>query len=176
MVVLRYVSICLEVGCGSGVAITFLGQIIGSKALYLCTDINPMAAKASKETGKRNCVKVNPVITDLVSCLEDRLMGNVDVLLFNPPYVVTPSEEVGSHGIEASWAGGDRGRQVSDRLFPIIGNLLAPGGAFYLVIVKENNEDEIISMMKAQGLVGSAVLRRRAGPEHLSILKFNKPG
>lgn len=44
-----------------------------------------------------------------------------------------------SHGIEASWAGGKRGREVMDRVFPLVADLLSPGGLFYLVTIKENN-------------------------------------
>ena len=44
--------------------------------------------------------------------VERRLEGNVDLLLFNPPYVPTPSIEVGGTGIEAAWAGGEDGCEV----------------------------------------------------------------
>ncbi|MGH0144592.1 UNVERIFIED_CONTAM: hypothetical protein FKN15_036233 [Acipenser sinensis] len=132
-----------------------------------CTDINPLAAACTTETARCNEVSVQPVITDLVSALLPRLLEKVDILLFNPPYVVTPSEEVsallprllekvdillfnppyvvtpseevGSCGIEASWAGGRRGREVMDRLFPLVPQLLSNQGLFYLVTVQENN-------------------------------------
>ncbi|XP_051635734.1 methyltransferase N6AMT1 isoform X2 [Manacus candei] len=107
------VEICLEIGSGSGVVSTFLASsILGSSALYICTDINPMAAYCTQETARLNNVHLQPVITDLVKGLSPRLNGKVDLLLFNPPYVVTPSEEVKGHGIEVSWAGGKQGREM----------------------------------------------------------------
>ncbi len=50
--------------------------------------------------------------------MEDRLTKKIDVLIFNPPYVPTESNEIGGNGIEASWAGGIDGREVIDRLLP----------------------------------------------------------
>uniref|UniRef100_A0A8C8SSP5 Methyltransferase HEMK2 n=1 Tax=Pelusios castaneus TaxID=367368 RepID=A0A8C8SSP5_9SAUR len=109
-----------------------------------------------------------------VTGLLPRLNGKVDLLLFNPPYVVTPSEEVESHGIEAAWAGGKNGREVMDRLFPLVPDLLSKGGLFYLVTIKENNPDDILETMKKYGLRGIRVLSRQAGRETLTILKFSK--
>ncbi|XP_065718711.1 methyltransferase N6AMT1 isoform X3 [Patagioenas fasciata] len=139
-----------------------------------CTDINPMAAYCTLETALLNNVHLQPVITDLVEGLSPRLNGKVDLLVFNPPYVVTPSEEVESHGIEASWAGGKKGREVMDRVFPLVPDLLSAGGLFYLVTIKENNPDEILDTMKKCGLEGTRVLSRQAGQEILTILKFKK--
>ncbi len=58
------------------------------------------------------------VITDFTSGLD--LSGKVDILLFNPPYVPTESDEVCGNGIEASWAGGVDGREVIDRFIPLL--------------------------------------------------------
>jgi release factor glutamine methyltransferase len=101
----------------------------------------------------------------------DPLFGRVDVLVFNPPYVPTPSEEVASEGIEAAWAGGVDGREVIDRLLPLIGKLLSNRGLFYMVLVDENKPDEIASILSGQGLVASKVVKTKAKNEHLSIWK-----
>ncbi|NXF21749.1 HEMK2 methyltransferase, partial [Rhodinocichla rosea] len=174
------VEICLEIGSGSGVVSTFVASsILGPSALYICTDINPMAAYCTQETALINNVHLQPPPHNhelhlQVKGLSPRLNGKVDLLLFNPPYVVTPSEEVKSHGIEASWAGGKQGREVMDRAFPLVPDLLSPGGLFYLVTIKENNPDEILETMKKSGLKGTQVLSRQAGQEMLTILRFRK--
>lgn len=168
------VEICLEVGAGSGVVSAFLASMIGPQALYMCTDINPQAAACTLETAHCNRVHLQPIVTDLVQGLLPRLKGKVDLLVFNPPYVVTPPEEVGSHGIEAAWAGGRNGREVMDRFFPLASELLSPRGLFYLVTIKENNPEEIFKTLKTKGLQGTTALCRQAGQEILSVLRFSK--
>ncbi|XP_067298980.1 methyltransferase N6AMT1 [Pseudorasbora parva] len=170
----RRACVCLEVGSGSGVVSAFLASVLGSEVLYLCTDVNPAAAQCTLQTSQRNLIQLQPVVTDLVQCLLPRLDGKVDVLVFNPPYVVTPSEEVGGRGIQASWAGGRRGREVMDRFFPIIPQLLSDHGLFYLLTVSDNDPEEIVSLLGKSGLNGLECLTRQAGREKLSVLRFSK--
>ncbi len=165
-------TICLEVGCGSGVISTFISRLFKGDIFCTSTDINSCAAEITKRTADQNKVDVNPIVTDLVSGLLPRLQNKVDLLIFNPPYVVTVSEEVGSHSIEASWAGGTDGREVTDRLLPLIPSLLSDNSVFYLVAIKENKPHEIGMMLAKSGLKMTTVLERRSGPERLSIQKF----
>ena len=72
---------------------------------------------------------------ELVRCsllggLEARLGGQVDVLLFNPPYVPTPDEEVRGCDIEAAWAGGADGRRVIDKFLPKLKVMFSTSSCF----------------------------------------------
>lgn len=120
------------------------------KIPFICfisgTDINPFAAEATRCTANKNNVPIDVILTNLDEALNNRIGGLVDILIFNPPYVVTPSEEVGSRDIAASWAGGINGREVMDRLFPKIPNLLSPNGIFYLLVLKENKPGNYLSI------------------------------
>ena len=74
---------------------------------------------------RRTPVVVEAVQCDLASALLPRLQHSVTWLLFNPPYVPTPDDEVGrGTGIEAAWAGGVDGRRVIDRFLPQMAQLL----------------------------------------------------
>ena len=167
--------LCVEVGSGSGVVLTGLAKALGPNCLYISTDINPIAAKASFQTGGKNNVSLEVINCDLVSPLQPRFRNKVDVLVFNPPYVPTDGAELvpdSSSPIALSWAGGPRGRIVMDRFFPIVPQLLSSTGVFYLLIVKENDEEDIKRIMASHGLKGTVVKQRRTGPEFLTVLKF----
>ncbi|CAG8571729.1 11109_t:CDS:2 [Ambispora gerdemannii] len=171
-------SICLEIGSGSGCISTFLGQLLGdsSKSLILCTDINPYASQITLKTGKSNMIQLDPILTDLTSGLLPRLRHSVDILCFNPPYVVTPSEEVNSSNlIEKAWAGGVDGREVIDRTLPLVDELLSARGVFYLLVISENKPDDIrIIMQERYKFQSEVVLSRLSGREKEIILKFRR--
>ncbi|XP_068240627.1 methyltransferase N6AMT1 [Palaemon carinicauda] len=167
-------TLCLEVGSGSGVVITALGSILGGACQYVSTDINLRACQITEETGKINGVTIKTVCTDLVEGVTEEVKGKVDVLLFNPPYVVTPSEEVGRGDLEYTWAGGERGREVMDRFLPSVQSLLSSKGLFYLLVLKENDPADLEDIMKQQGFICSCVISRKTGPEHLSVLRFSR--
>ncbi|KAF9975703.1 HemK methyltransferase member 2 [Actinomortierella ambigua] len=143
-------------------------------AVKLCTDINPKAARATIATMHRNKLTADVVETSLVSGLLPRLQGKIDLMYFNPPYVLTPSEEVGSHSIEASWAGGIDGREVIDQLLPFVKDLLSPKGAFYMVVIEENKPEEICDILRKDGFDSAKIRTRVAGRERLHILKFTR--
>lgn len=69
---------------GSGCVSAFVSQILGTSAAYICTDINARATECTIETGARNKVSLQPVLTSSVEALRPRVDGAVDLLIFNP--------------------------------------------------------------------------------------------
>ncbi|KAI0359040.1 putative methylase [Trametes cingulata] len=172
--------ICLEVGSGSGCVSAFVGTILGpSTSLYLTTDINPYACKSTRATGRQNGVPIEPVLASLTGPLRARLRHAVDVLLFNPPYVPTDTDEAddaqNQANIAGAWAGGRDGMEVTDILLEQVEGLLSPKGRFYLVAVKQNDVQGICDRMLTRfALRGEVALQRRAGREHLYVLRFTR--
>lgn len=167
-------SLCLELGCGSGYVITSLALMLGEGTgiQYLATDISSAATEVTKKTLEAHSMHAEVILTDLVSGLEKRLAGSVDVLVVNPPYVPTSEEEVGGDGIAAAWAGGEHGRTVINRVLAIVDNLLSSKGWFYLVTLTANNPSEICLIMKQKGFASRIIVQRSTEEESLHVLKF----
>jgi release factor glutamine methyltransferase len=173
----RRPALCVEIGSGSGCVITHLGRLLPDAAL-LAGDVNRHANRATAATGAANGRRVVPVQMDLLSALRP---GIVDVLVFNPPYVPTSTEElveaVATADISAAWAGGPRGRLVLDRLLPALGPALSPSGLFYLLGVAENEPSEIASLLREQaGLESVVIAERRAQNERLFVMRCRRGG
>ncbi|KAJ2150186.1 HemK methyltransferase member 2 [Coemansia sp. RSA 637] len=167
-------TICVEIGSGSGCVSSFLNTVLSpSTSLIISTDINPAATRATRETTNNHGV-FEQCQTRFVQSFGDRLNNSVDVLVFNPPYVVTPNEEIDVTEEASAWAGGACGRQVLDVLLPQVPELLSPNGRFYLITIEENKPNEIIEFLELRGLRGTRIMERQAGREHLSVLRFTR--
>lgn len=161
-------TFCVEVGSGSGVIITALGMAFPN-AFCMSTDINFKACVMSKQTASYNKVELDSVNMDLVTSTRDNIF---DVIIFNPPYVVTETNECGARDITASWAGGLKGREVTDRLLDMVPKKLAKDGAFYLLLIEDNIPDEVIKIMSKQKFKHELLVQRRVKNEHQLVIKF----
>jgi release factor glutamine methyltransferase len=111
------IQTCLEIGSGSGLVTAFLTKVLNpTNTLFLCTDVNRDAAMTTRQTAQQNKVVVDVVQTDLIRGIRHKM----DLVVFNPPYVATPDEEVGHGDIRAAWAGGVDGRVVIDEFLTLL--------------------------------------------------------
>uniref|UniRef100_A0A1I7ZS35 Methyltransferase HEMK2 n=1 Tax=Steinernema glaseri TaxID=37863 RepID=A0A1I7ZS35_9BILA len=162
--------IITEIGCGSGVVSAFARKVCGNQsALSFATDLNLKALNCTQRTADLNDCSIELVQGDLLTPLRARLQGQIDVLLFNPPYV--PTEAEASRVEELCYAGGQTGRSVLDRLLPEVPKLLSARGRFYVVALKSNDIPLLMSRF-ADTLSCEVVLERRCGIEHLFILMY----
>mmetsp|Transcript_7417 Transcript_7417/g.18421 ORF Transcript_7417/g.18421 Transcript_7417/m.18421 type:complete len:218 (-) Transcript_7417:344-997(-) len=170
--------IVVELGCGSGFAICSVALMLkqlGIAARMLAIDHSPAALQATATTLKSHQVQgVELLQSDLFTALDPGIQGHVDVLVFNPPYVPTPDEEVARGGIASAWAGGHRGRRVIDRVLAQLPGLMAPGGELFMVTVSENDPQGIIQEMQQHGFTGEVIMSRQADEETLSIVRLKK--
>mmetsp|Transcript_23452 Transcript_23452/g.35130 ORF Transcript_23452/g.35130 Transcript_23452/m.35130 type:complete len:279 (-) Transcript_23452:78-914(-) len=171
-------NIILEIGVGSGILLTHASNVLNKKGHYIGLDINAKAARVASQTLRQNKVpSYDIIVCDLLGPVFNRLQGSVDLLIFNPPYVPTPSAEVDEGkkkaDISAAWAGGLNGREVLDRILLDIPKLLSKKGVFYLVMVDENKPKEIIDALGKSGLNATLVSKRQAYNEALKVWRFN---
>ena len=202
---INFPQVCLEVGSGSGCVITYLAMELTSVTKtsmasrhFVATDINPDACKLTQLTSKCNGVALDVIRTRFAEGVPG-IHGNVDVLIFNPPYVptddldesitkkgdggggggentATSSQiEMSGCGISVSWAGGTDGREIIDKFLPLIPQLLSEKGICFMVLVIENKPNEVASILKNQyKLKSKIVLRKRSLNEDLMIMKITR--
>ncbi|GIL50866.1 hypothetical protein Vafri_6848 [Volvox africanus] len=176
---------CVELGSGSGYVITSLalllrqvaGPSFGHPAAHrrtcqlLAVDHSLAAVEATRNTLQAHQVtEVDVIAASLLGPLVDKLRGSVDIMVFNPPYVPTPDEEVERGGIASAWAGGYRGRRIIDRVLQLLPELLSPRGELFMVTVAENEPQGIIEEMLGFGFLGRIAAARQADEEALQIL------
>ncbi len=173
------VSICVEIGCGSGILSAGLVEALSpsSTCFFIAVDVNKSACDATKETFALNDVssgRFDIINADGFEALKSRLKSTVDVVICNPPYVATSEDEAGKSGLVNAWAGGGNGRNVTDKVIEALPTILRPqSGKCFLVVEQCNDISDIINFIREdKNLKVEEVMRRRAGRELLAVLKI----
>ncbi|KAF2799505.1 N(5)-glutamine methyltransferas-like protein MTQ2 [Melanomma pulvis-pyrius CBS 109.77] len=197
----------LEVGVGSGVVLAFVAgnarNILGrNDALTLGTDINRFACQAASETVHKATKDHGPSVFldivngDLASSIREQ---SVDVFIFNPPYVPaklpdfshhdnynavptghkSTSFEQDSYLLELSYAGGEEGMVVTNRMLGQLPRILnCVRGVAYLLLCAQNKPEEVKQRIRnwGTGWMAETVGRsgKTAGWEKLHIVRIWK--
>jgi len=201
-------TLILEVGPGSGVVIAFLtanapSLFKHSNVLALAVDVNRFACSSTATTVRKAAREsanspggsglwLDAVQGDLVAPLR---WGEVDVLVFNPPYVPTESlpaitprgqggeeEQEGkfeeeSRLLELAYAGGKDGMETTDRLLEALPDVLSGRGVAYVLLCAGNRPEEVKERIRCwEGGVWRAetvgTRGRQAGWERLQIVRI----
>jgi release factor glutamine methyltransferase len=199
----------LEVGVGSGVVLAFVAANAGSifgrhDVLTLGTDINSFACKAAAQT-VQNAIKeredgrtvfLDVVNGDLATAIRP---NSIDVFIFNPPYVPAELPDLSRHDqhnaipegkkatsfeqdsylLELSYAGGEDGMVVTNRMLEQVPEILSKGrGVAYVLLCAQNKPEVVKQRIKDWGSGWMAETVRasgkKAGWEKLVIVRIWK--
>ncbi len=141
----------LEIGCGSGIVSKKAAEKGG---IVFCCDINPYAVKETKKITKGLNVKV------FYGNLFDPFKNmKFDVILFNPPYVITDETKEDNSLIGLSWNGGKDGRKLIDPFLESFDKYLNENGKVYMIHPDYCNLEKTKKILSQKGfklrIVGS---------------------
>ncbi len=130
----------LEIGPGSGI-VSIHCALEGCAVTAI--DVNPEAVRLTEKNAERCGVseRINAIHGDLFSPLGPE---KFDVIIFNPPYLVSDAVRKETDKIELAWEGGVEGRDTTQRFLTEAKRYLEPGGRIYLLLEGQNMVEELI--------------------------------
>ena len=147
-------AVVVDLCCGSGAMGAAIAVAVGRIDLH-ASDIDPAAVRCAR----RNLSAVGGHVHegDLYAALPDRLLGRVDVLVANVPYVPTAEiellpREARLHEPGAALDGGADGLDVLRRVSAEATRWLAPGGHL-LVETSDLQAPVAVDILAADGLI-----------------------
>ncbi|MCA1957410.1 MAG: peptide chain release factor N(5)-glutamine methyltransferase [Nitrospira sp.] len=171
-------TVLVDVGTGSGCVAVTLATILG-KARILAVDRSPEALAVAKANAERHGVadKIEWLEGDLLSPLREQgLMGKVDVVASNPPYIAEAEwanlqPEVRGFEPRSSLVSGPLGTEFHERLLRESLDYLAPGGTLVMEIGSGQFPAvrRMVEQIKDYGSV--QVVRDEAGLERTVIVQ-----
>jgi release factor glutamine methyltransferase len=147
----------LDLCSGSGVLAITAAQC-GAR-IVTAIDVSRRAVLAIRLNARCNGVRVNAVQGDLFSPVSGKCF---DLIVSNPPYVPSETDELPIRGASRAWEGGLDGRVFIDRICSRAAAHLRPNGALLLVHSSICSEQATVAALSEQGLQ-TTVLARRQG-------------
>lgn len=151
-----------DMGTGSGILALTAAEHGADVTLV---DIHPDALEAAEGLLEQHGFHAEAVRSDLFQDVD----GTFDIIVFNPPYV--PGEEELGTMEEKAWAGGQRGRRVTDRFIAQVGDHLEPGGEVYLLQSSRNDVQETVQRFAEQGFRAEIVAETKVPWEKLVVVR-----
>jgi release factor glutamine methyltransferase len=164
-------DVVLDLGAGCGI----LG-ILAAKNVrkVVSVDISPQAVY---------CTKINACINGVLDKMDVRL-GDLfqpitkdekfDTILFNAPYLPTPSDEFDTW-IGRTWSGGVSGRQVIDRFIAQAPRYLNKKGTILLVQSTISSLEETIKRLNKAALQPRIIAEKKVSFEKIVVIRAEKP-
>ena len=148
----------LDLCTGSGL-LAVLAARRGAREV-VAIDVSRLAVIAARLNGRFNGVKVHAVQGDLFSPVRGQ---RFDLIVSNPPYLPSDTDELPRRGRSRAWEAGRHGRALIDRICAEVSGHLNPGGVLLLVHSSVCGERETVVALSERGLNTSVVARHR-GP------------
>jgi release factor glutamine methyltransferase len=147
--------------CGSG-ALAVTAALAGARSVT-AVDVSVRAVVATSLNAALNRCAVRVRRGDLINALAGR---RFDLIVCNPPYVPSETDELPRHSPNTALDGGRDGRLVIDRVCREAGAHLEPGGTLLIVHSSICEPERSVAMLSESGLEASELLRRhgRLGP------------
>ena len=159
-------SIIAEVGIGSGAVLGTLALLPSLNCAFFGFDLSKSATSLSQSTFSHNNLNnIELISTNIFYNLN--ILNKIDVLVCNPPYVPTSSEEYfecqRKKNIDSSCAGGVNGKEFIQQFLEFAEKALSDTGILYLLVDELNGEFK-----------GTIIKQRRRGGENLAVVRMSK--
>ncbi len=127
----------LEIGCGSGIISIYCASL---GCAVTCCDVSEAALTCTEKNAIRNHVSLKAINSSFFQ----RIEGEFDTIIFNPPYLPTEDRMENSD----QWDGGQSGFDVIRPFLNGAADHLDEGGTIYLVLSSLTNIDALIEQYK----------------------------
>lgn len=148
----------LDLCSGSG-ALAITAARSGARRVT-AVDISSLAVLTTRLNAKLNGVRVRVVRGDLFAAVSGE---RFDVVVSNPPYLVSASDQLPRRGPSRAWNAGRSGRAFLDRICELAEHHLNPGGVLLLVHSSLCSENATVDSLAARGYE-VRIAERHRGP------------